>query len=177
MHHLVARVAARMFLDEEAAKNDEWIEIAAKYVHTAMLWTGNLRRWPKFFRPYVYTFVDGYDTLRKEFSEGRKVVDDTLRKKRELGAQPLNDPPSFLDILVDPNTYPGAIDDVEGQTITQMNLVVAANQAMSATVMQAVIDLAVHPEYIDELREEIVEALKKGNGVLTKQILSEMLAR
>lgn len=164
-----------MFHSAESARNDHWVDIGSQYVHTAMMWTGNLRNWPKYLRPVVYRFVSGYSDITGQFLEGRKMVAETLKKKKANGNKPLSDPPSFLDLLTDVSVDPAAIDDVETQTIVQMNLVVAAIQAMSATVMQSIIDLAAYPEYVEELREEVSQALKEGNGTLSKQALAGML--
>lgn len=169
---LVSRISARIFHSAEAAENDHWLDIASEHVHSAVVWTENLKKWPAVLRPLVYRFVKGRGIMMHRFGEGKALVAQTLKRRKANGAKPLSNPQALLDYLADSGLGP---DDVETHTIAQINLCVAAIQSMAATVTQCLMDLATHPEYAPELREEIQAIIAKRNGVLDKQALTDMI--
>ncbi|KAK1702235.1 cytochrome P450 [Colletotrichum lupini] len=131
----VSRVSARLFHSAESADNDQWLDIASEHVHSAVVWTENLKKWPAALRPFVHRFVKGRGIMMQRFGEGKALA----------------------------------------HTVAQINLCVAAIQSMAATVTQCLMDLATYPEYISELRDEIEIILARGNGVLSKQSLTDMM--
>lgn len=172
---MTSRICARVFHGDDAAGNDKWLHIATNYIHLAMDWTARLREWPIPLRPLIYRWVTGWDDLVREWADARAIITETVQRKRAAGNKPLNDPPSYLDWLTDPVQNPKSADDMEKQVIVQMQLVVAAIQSLSATVMQCLIDIATYPEFVPELREEIQQVMNNYNGEITKQGLSDML--
>jgi hypothetical protein len=174
VNRLVSRICARIFLGTDAARNDRWLDVASVYIQSAEHWIGNLKSWPRPIRKIIWRWVEGRGHMMSQFEEGKQIVAECLRKKKSNGNKPLNYPPSLLDLLSSGN-FTAAADDLEGQTITQMNLCVAAIQAQSATVMQCLIDISGYPYYVPELRAEIEEALVKTGGVWNKQFLGQLL--
>lgn len=168
---LVSRISTRVFLSADSAKNDRWLDIASEHVHSVVVWTENLKRWPSILRPLVYRFVKGRGYMMQRFEEGKALVAQTLEIKKAKGGEPLSSPPTLLDYLYDSGLGP---DDVEAHTITQINLCVAAIQSMASTVTQCLMDLATHPEYAAELLEEFDIMVEKNNGVADKQVLTNL---
>lgn len=168
---LVSRVSARIFHSAAAAENDHWLDIATEHVHSAVVWTENLKKWPAVLRPLVYRFVQGRDIMMQRFEEGKTLVAQTLEEKKANGGRSPNKPQTLLDYLYEGPLGP---DNVEAHTIAQINLCVAAIQSMAATVTQCLMDLATHPEYAPELLDEIKEAIEKNGGVLDKTALTDM---
>ncbi|KAI8664580.1 hypothetical protein NCS55_00967400 [Fusarium keratoplasticum] len=168
---LVSRISARVFHSAASADNDHWLDIASEHVHSAVVWTENLKKWPAILRPLVYRFVKGRGYMMQRFEEGKALVAQTLENKKANGGKPLSDPQSLLDYLYESELGP---DNVEAHTIAQINLCVAAIQSMAATVTQCLMDLATHPEYAPELIEEIKTVIEKNNGVVDKRVLTEV---
>ncbi|KAM6530376.1 hypothetical protein FALCPG4_008503 [Fusarium falciforme] len=168
---LVSRISARVFHSAASADNDHWLDIASEHVHSAVVWTENLKKWPAILRPLVYRFVKGRGYMMQRFEEGKALVAQTLENKKATGGKPLSDPQSLLDYLYESELGP---DNVEAHTIAQINLCVAAIQSMAATVTQCLMDLATHPEYAPELIEEIKTVIEKNNGVVDKRVLTEV---
>ncbi|KAF4869595.1 Cytochrome P450 monooxygenase ATR2 [Colletotrichum siamense] len=168
----VSRVSARIFHSSDAAEDDHWLDIASEHVHSTVVWTENLKKWPAMLRPWVYRFVQGRGIMTQRFAEGEAVVAETLRKRKARKGGHLSSPPSLLDYLAD-----GELggDDVEAHTVAQINLCVAAIQSMASTVTQCLMDLATYPHYLPELREEITSMLVQKNGILDRQSLADMM--
>ncbi|KAL1847702.1 hypothetical protein Daus18300_013869 [Diaporthe australafricana] len=161
----------RFFHSAASAENEHWLDIAAEHVHSTVVWTESLKKWPSVLRPLVYRFVKGRGYMMQRFEEGKALVAQTLQEKKKIGGQPLNNPQTLLDYL-----YEGQLgaDDVEGHTIAQINLCVAAIQSMAATVTQCLMDLATHPEYAPELLEEIHAVIGRNGGIVDKRALTDM---
>lgn len=168
---LVSRISARMFHSKASAENDQWLDIAAEHVHSTIVWTENLKKWPAILRPLVYRFVTGRGYMVQRFEEGKALVAQTLQEKKANGVRALSSPQTLLDYLYDSELGP---DNVEAHTIAQINLCVAAIQSMASTVTQCLMDLATHPEYAPELLDEINTTVQKNNGVVDRRVLTEM---
>lgn len=168
---LVSRISARIFHSATSAENDHWLDIATEHVHSTVVWTENLKKWPAMVRPLVYRFVKGRRYMMQRFEDGKAVVAQTLQKKKSNEGKPLSNPPTLLDYLYEGQLGP---DDVEGHTVAQINLCVAAIQSMAATVTQCLMDIATHPEHVPELLEEIRTEIEKNGGVIDKRVLTEM---
>lgn len=168
---LISRISARMFHSTASAENDHWLDIATEHVHSTVVWTENLKKWPTFLRPFVYRFVEGRGYMMQRFEEGKALVAHTLQEKKVNGGKPLSEPQTLLDHLYEGPLGP---DDVEAHTIAQINLCVAAIQSMAATVTQCLMDIATHPEYVPEILEEINTVIEKNGGVVDKRILGQM---
>lgn len=168
---LVSRISARIFHSAAAAENDQWLDLATEHVHSTVVWTERLKKWPAILRPFVYRFVKGRGYMMQRFEEGKTMVAQTLQEKKAIGGGPLSDPPSLLDHLcegvVDPN-------NIEGHTIAQINLVVAAIQSMASSVTQCLMDLAMQPEYVPAILEEIQETIGSNGGEIDKRMLTDM---
>lgn len=168
---LVSRISARIFHSAAAAENNHWLDIATEHVHSTVVWTERLKKWPAILRPFVYRFVKGRGYMMQRFEEGKTIVAQTLQEKKAYGGAPLSDPPSLLDHLCDGVVDP---DDVEGHTVAQINLVVAAIQSMASSVTQCLMDLAMHPEYVPGILEEIRMVIGSNGGVVDKRVMTEM---
>lgn len=168
----VSRISARIFHSSDAAENDHWLDIASDHVHYTIVWTDNLKKWPAVLRPWVYPFVQGRGLMTQRFGQGQAVVAQTLSKRKAQMGGHLSSPPSLLDHLADSDL---GGDDVEAHTVAQINLCVAAIQSMASTVTQCLMDLATHPQYLPELRDEITSILIRRNGALDRQGLTEMM--
>lgn len=168
---LVSRISARIFHSAPSAEDDHWLDIATEHVHSTVVWTENLKKWPAWLRPLVYRFVKGRGHMMQRFEEGKTLVAQTLQQKKANGGKPLSNPPTLLDYLYEGQLGP---DNVEAHTIAQINLCVAAIQSMASTVTQCLMDLATHPEYSPKLLKEINTAIEKNGGVIDKRVLTEM---
>ncbi|KAF4964434.1 hypothetical protein FSARC_7620 [Fusarium sarcochroum] len=168
---MVSRISARIFHSAASAENDHWLDIASEHVHSAVVWTENLKKWPAILRPIVYRFVKGRGYMMQRFEEGKALVGNSLAERKAHGGKPLSEPQTLLDYLADSVLGP---DDVESHTIAQINLCVAAIQSMSSTVTQCLMDLATHPEYAPELLKEVQRVREARGGVIDKQALTDM---
>ncbi|KAF2186298.1 cytochrome P450 [Zopfia rhizophila CBS 207.26] len=77
INRLVSRVCARFFQGTDAAHDERWLDVAADYIHSAIVWTGNLKKWPRYLRPLVWRFVSGRHNMMNQFEIGKYIAMST----------------------------------------------------------------------------------------------------
>jgi cytochrome P450 len=131
-----------------------------------------LKQWPPWLRPFVYRFIPMRAAINKQWAKGRERVLASMEARKAKGSN-LEAPPSILDNL-SAGKNENLADDVEKQLLYQMTLVAVGTVTTFASIVQIIYDLAVHPEYIPLLREEVQCAERDENGYFTKDSLSAM---
>ncbi|RTE71224.1 hypothetical protein BHE90_014368 [Fusarium euwallaceae] len=167
---LVCKSAAMSLLGEAAAENDKWLQVEADYINTAIPYVQNLKKWPRALRPLVYRHVEGYETLKRQWSEGRAIIAEYLSKKKASNWKPLQDPPSLFD-HVTAKYRDISIDD---HLSLQITFFVAGVHTSAATATQAIFDAAVNGSCIDEIKEEVQAIHTSCGGVITRQHLGQL---
>ena len=170
---LISTSSTRVFHSKEASESAEWLGIVLIYLETVTNYAQALKVWPPYLRPVVSWFLPYRRVIAKTFQDVRRIVSKSLERKDSLAGN-LELPPSMLDHL---SQGKNALQrhDLDKQTAYQLILVAVGSLTTLATVTQCVHDLATHTELIPVLREEIVDAMRKGNGNLTKDLLDEMV--
>lgn len=170
---LVAQISGRVFNSTEASRSEQWIQLATVYVSEVIPYAQKLKMWPEFLRPFVWRYIPGYEALHAQRTSAKKMIAETLRRKKESGGAPLEDPPSMLDYLAS-GKHADLADDLEQQFFLQMTLIVASVHTSASTTTQSLFDLAVHPECIAELRDEARAVLAESGGVFTRAALAKL---
>lgn len=171
VHDLVLIVAgassARVFQSTAASQNDEWLSLSTGYVMAVFDCIRALKAWPPFLRPFAFRFLRERAAIRDQWTRARPVVAASLQARAALGGGNLESPPSCLDFLCS-NKNAHMASDVDKQLAYQMTLVAVGTVTTHATIVQALYDLALYPEYIPILREELAAAEVDAAGMLTK---------
>ncbi|VUC36293.1 unnamed protein product [Clonostachys rosea] len=163
---------ARVFLSSSAAADDEWVAASTGYVLSVFDCIRALKEWAPWMRPFVYRFLPERAAIKKQWAEGRRRVKQSMEERVKKGGH-LEDPPSMLDHLSSgKNAH--LQNDLEHQTLFQMTLVAVGTVTTFASTVQALYDLAMHPEYIPILREEIESVPVDENGMFTKEAIPGM---
>src|SRR4051812_28809386 len=67
------------------------------------------------------------------------------------------------------------VNSIEGLAKTQLGLIFAAIHTTTMTATNILYTLAVTPEYINPLREEVREAMEENEGRITSRALQQMV--
>ncbi|KAJ3563164.1 hypothetical protein NPX13_g8296 [Xylaria arbuscula] len=158
---LVAQLSSRVFLGDKLCRNPEWLEVTSQYPVTAFGAAYKLRLYPKVLRPLVNWFLPECQHLRHQQARARSMIEPIIneraaekRKALEAG-QPVP-------------TYDDAIDWAEEESshfnyepaTFQLAISNAAIHTTSDLLSQTLLEILAHPELIQPLRNEIVEALR-----------------
>ncbi|KAK1449315.1 hypothetical protein CMEL01_08630 [Colletotrichum melonis] len=175
MLRMLGIITARVMIDSDAPHNETWVTLTTEYLHAGVRHAHALKFWPPMLRPVVHRFVPGYAEVQRQLNLGRSIVVDAIRKidEREKNGVPERQPTSVLYHMS--RKAPGASSAVIDMHLKeQLNLAVGGIHTTSAVLTQTLFELSAHPEYIPELRKEVIDTLVKFNGEFSKASLWDM---
>ncbi|KAL0766919.1 hypothetical protein CaCOL14_010490 [Colletotrichum acutatum] len=175
MLRMLGILTARVMIDSDAPHNETWVTLTTEYLHAGVRHAHALKFWPPILRPLVHRFVSGYAEVQRQLNLGRSIVVDAIRKidEREKIGVPEPQPTSVLYHMS--RKAPGTSSAVIDMHLKeQLNLAVGGIHTTSAVLTQTLFELSAHPEYIPELRKEVVDTLVKFEGAFSKAALWDM---
>jgi Cytochrome P450 len=129
-------------------------------------------------RQSVYVILDNYYNVadsppEKHYSDATKIILPEVQKRKERAEKALatgGKPPKMSDAIG------WMVEMARGKQIdyiaAQLSLTVAAIHATTEALTTALVDLAIYPEIISQLREEIIQVLSEDGW--SKQSLYKM---
>ncbi|KAI0468475.1 cytochrome P450 [Xylaria cf. heliscus] len=158
---LVARLSSRVFLGDKLCRDPAWLRITTEYPVNGFNAAYVLRLYPKILRPIVHWFLPECKLLRRQYAEAcsiiQPVIDQRMEEKRKALESGLPAP-----------TYDDAIDWAQEESkqtqwdpaTFQLSMAVAAVHTTTDLISQTIVELLNHPEYIQPLRDEVIEVLR-----------------
>lgn len=168
-------LTARVMIDQEAPHNDTWVTLSTEYVQSGTTYAHDLKFWPAFLRPVVCRFLPQYAQIQRQLDSGRSALVKAIEgfTERENNGIPEPQPTSVLYHMS--RKAAGTSSTVIDMHLKeQMNLAVGGIHTTSSVLTQTLFELSAHPEYIPELRKEVLDTLAKFEGVLSKAALWDM---
>ncbi|KAK2774590.1 hypothetical protein CKAH01_13165 [Colletotrichum kahawae] len=159
----VARLSARVFLGEELCRNEDWLRATKEYTVNFFVAGTHLRMVPRPLRPILHWFVPKCRELRTSFDESRRIIMPYIEKRRAARAAALASNkkiPEFHDAIdwAGQEAAPRGVS--YDPAIMQLMLAVAAIHTTADLVTEILLQLALHPEYVAPLREEVIHILR-----------------
>lgn len=156
----IARLSSRVFLGEEICRNESWLAITSEYTIVSFVAAAKLRPFPSFIRPLVNLLDSDCRKAKAALAESRAIISPVIEQRRRLRKEALANgtpAPSFND----------AIDWAESEckgrdydaAVVQLTLSFAAIHTTTDLLTQTLIMLAMHPEFIDPIRQEMASTL------------------
>lgn len=168
-------MSTRAFLGRELAQNEDWIHVSVTYSIDAFHAARELRQWPSILRPIVYRFLSSVHKIQKSKALGTAILDKEVQRRKtircsQVPTESVSCPADTLDWMNDIcHEMNLAIDMFD----RQMALSLAAIHTTSNLFTNIMYDLAVHPELIQPLRDEISLAFTE-DGYLKKTTLIKL---
>lgn len=155
-------------------RNEEWLSTALKYTENAFRTIIFLRIFPDWIKPAV-AFVNPFayrvsSALRNAKRLVIPVIERRL-KEQSLDAEQER-PDDLLQWMMDRAEGSDARPEKLAHRLLILTLASVHTTSMAAT--QALYDLCVHPEYVEPLRQELLDAMEKTDGKITKQTLNKL---
>jgi cytochrome P450 len=116
-----------------------------------------LNAWPALLRPFIYRFLPRMRKLMGQVREAHRVIGKILAERRALKAR--GEAPEYNDAIewFEQTAKGRKYDPVH----VQLTLSFVAIHTTADMITQVMFDLAQNPEYIQPLREEVIEVLGK----------------
>ncbi|KXN92692.1 Ent-kaurene oxidase, partial [Leucoagaricus sp. SymC.cos] len=179
--HIVCRVANRFFVGLPLCRNPGYLSLIESYTRDVAVSAKTINSFPEFLKPLVGRYLTPLPrTVQRALGYLGPMVEERLMQEelhgKEWDERPATECLQFLqnDLLTwllgqATQEHHYTVHDL---TIRILTVNFAANHNTSMSLTHALYDLAVHPEHIKELREEI-EAVVEEDG-WTKPALFRM---
>ena len=132
-----------------------------------------LKTYPSFIRGLVFRFLPQRTAILESFAEAKAMIATSIQEKQAKGGAFLSQPGSMLDLL-STGKHEAMATDADAQTLYQLIFVAVGTITTFGTICQNLLDLADHHEYVEILREEVLEAERDEHGYFTKAALTNM---
>ncbi|KIX06715.1 uncharacterized protein Z518_04691 [Rhinocladiella mackenziei CBS 650.93] len=177
---ITTRTANRLLFGRELARTKDFLQLAIDYSDTFFGGANMIRHYPEWMKPLVLYFNTG---IVKQTATAKKHLFPLLTKRiaameeaRRNGTYQefeATKPADVVQWVLD--ITPLEKRDLHVLTLRLIHILVSAVHTSSVTYLNAIYDLAQHPEVHDELREEIKEVFASENGEWRKQGLTKLV--
>ena len=167
LHQIVGRASARVFVGPDLCRNKAWLETAEGYTNNVFVTIVALRLLPFWAKPIVHCCLPSSWKIYYHWWRARRQLlpliaqrqlnKDKGRKQKGEGLS------NFLQMLMD---EAGNGPDSDPVTIAKrvLSLTLASNHTTTMALVEAIYDLCAYPEYIEELRDEVQQAVSQDGG-------------
>lgn len=173
---LVARISGRVFVGLPVCRNEEWLTTSVKFTEDMFTNAFLVTPLPRFIHSLVAFILPYRRRIARHKQVARKYLAPVyVERLAEGGARDAGKPKKediFTWMLAQAKPklkVPEQLADF------QLLLSMAAIHTTTLSVVSILYDLAARPEYIDPLREEMVNAIQEDGGVLKKSTLAKMI--
>ncbi|KAI1380500.1 putative cytochrome P450 [Hypoxylon crocopeplum] len=173
---VVAQASARIFVGYPMCRNEEWLDCSTKFAMDVMTGGEKLKQWHPYLRPIAQYFVPEMTRIRGDHQRALELLLPELNRRLAEPANPDASPHNDMIQWMQERarkTGNKAFDNKEMANL-QMLTATAAIHTTRLAIIHALYDLAARPEYVEPLRNEILEVTKDSKGVLQKQHLTQM---
>lgn len=169
---MVHRGVATQFVTE-LAEDEKYLATAISYSKNGFKHNFLLRVFPDWAKPTVAFFLPTCWAVDAALRKAKRLVIPIIRerRRREIEDADYVKPEDFLQHLMD-----GGVDIQDDVDTTAQRLMVTYLGSGPSTIIavaQVLFDLCAHPEYVEPLRQEAIEVLRKSGGY-SRQALANM---
>lgn len=164
----VAQASARVFVGPKLCRDEAWMRIMRNFTHMAAASLQAVKMWPAFLHPWVAPFLPALKTVERTWTEGRRV----LREAAEAEASDETKGDYIKEWVA--QRHPEWATDLDQQVDFTFTLSMAALHTSEMTTTHLLLDLAAHPDFVDELRAEMKEALEQTGGEMNNTYIHKL---
>lgn len=172
---IAATVGSRIMTGPELGHNQEWINLLLAYTKDVISCAIWLKGLPHVVRVAVLNFLPPVRRLRRHYAAAHRIAIPIMetRQKACLSTDSVK-PNDLMQWISDRAAAEGHTYDFKHQAQLQLSAGLASIWSTSKTCTHNIYDLAYRKEFIEPLRQEIIEVLAEEDGHLTKQGLAKM---
>ncbi|KAF9264409.1 cytochrome P450 [Marasmius fiardii PR-910] len=154
--NVVCRTSNRLFVGLPLCRNDDWKALNISYTIDFFVSNAKVSFFPRFIQPLVAWYTTPFwKNLKRAMVHLRPIIRDRLRRYK-VGEELEND---LITWLIQSSPQKDNISPEEiGKRLLILNM--AAIHTTGQALTHALINIAIHPEYVAPLREEVEEAIR-----------------
>ncbi|KAI1845355.1 hypothetical protein JX266_008450 [Neoarthrinium moseri] len=169
---IVAIISGNIFLGPDLCQSDDWINPAINYTVNVIGSMNKLKEWKPWLRPIGQHFITEIRTFNEQKKKARTWLAPVIAARRQLMEDGEELPDDVLQWMMNKGADFNISDDE--LSLVQLNLSLAAIHTTTFTTTMILYDLAVRPELVQELRDEIRTVLAANNDIFTTRALFQM---
>ena len=173
---IVAKVSGRVFVGPDLCQDPEYLDCGSNYTILLIEAIRAIKPIRPWLRPFVVPRLPEILRLRDMEKRAAKHLQPMVQERMEAEKNDPNwqKPDDMMQWLLNRSAEHGVVS-VEGLAKVQLGLIFAAIHTTTMTATNILYTLAVTPEYIDPLREEIREVMAENDGKITTRALQQMV--
>ncbi|EKM83194.1 hypothetical protein AGABI1DRAFT_104916 [Agaricus bisporus var. burnettii JB137-S8] len=159
--HIICRAINRYFVGIPICRDPGYCAAMEKYLVDVLISAKIIDCFPEFFRPLVGNYVTPVaKTMKQVMKYLAPTVQERIARYEQYGKDDTERPNDLISWLLETATedYHRTLHDIINR-ILLLNF--AAMHTTTMVFTQTMYDLAVHPEYLDDLREEVEGAIRE----------------
>lgn len=167
LHQIVGRASARVFVGPDLCRDERWLHTAEGYTNNVFITIVALRLLPMWAKPIANICLPSSWKIYYHWWRARRQLLPVIAQRQAESTphmrQQKEGASDFLQMLMD-EAGAGADSDPVSIAKRVLSLTLASNHTTTMALVEALYDLCAHPEYIQELREEVAEAIAVEGG-------------
>lgn len=172
-------MSAAIFVGPDLARNAEWQNLIVTYTVNFFNGARALRDWPGFIRPIIHWFLPECKKAREQVHLAQRLVKPVLEQRaaarRAAEAEgrtcKFNDSIEWFEEAAKGRRFDASA--------AQLGLAMGALHTTTELVKQTILDICLHPELIQPIRDEAKQAIQENGwttaGVFKMQLLDSVL--
>ncbi|KJZ72997.1 hypothetical protein HIM_07569 [Hirsutella minnesotensis 3608] len=176
MLNLIERVTNRVFVGLPLCRNEEWLDALHRHAHNVTLTQVSMRLFPLFVRPLLNLVLPAAHRYRAAVRDSKRILVPEIERRRRLEESDpdYEKPQDLLQAIMDLSTQGDKNSEPDNVAHRHLLVTLVAGHSVAAAGCQAVFDLVSRPEYIEILRDEVLEVLRRDGGEWNKQTLGKL---
>ncbi|KAF2851024.1 cytochrome P450 monooxygenase-like protein [Plenodomus tracheiphilus IPT5] len=171
---IITKVSGRIFVGPDLSENPAYLEAASNYTMDLMKAVNVIKRMRPWLRPLLAHRTNEVRQLREREAQAQNyfkplIAERVHAKKTDPNWQA---PDDMLQWMMNRTTDKITVAEIAKE---QLALTFAAIHTTTLTATNIIFTLAVTPEYIEPLREEIRNAMADNNGKITTRTLQQLV--
>jgi cytochrome P450 len=170
---VVAKVSGRVFVGPDLSQDPEYLDSGSNYTVDLMNAVQAVKKVRPWLRPILAPRLPEIIDLRKREKRAaeylRPIVEERMTAKSKDPSW--QEPDDMLQWMINRSNGTKSIDEI---ATFQLGLIFAAIHTTTMTATNILYTLAVTPEYIEPIREEIRNAMADNDGIITSRALQQM---
>ncbi|PQE23863.1 Cytochrome P450 protein [Rutstroemia sp. NJR-2017a BBW] len=171
----VGRMSEAVFVGPDLSTNPEWQDLVISHTLRLFAAVKALRGWPAFIRPVVHWFLPEFRACRQQVRQAKSMLRPILDSRAQMKST--EEPPKFDDTIewIEEEAAERPIDPAE----VQLGFAIAALHTTTELLKQALLDICAHPELVQQIRQEVLEAVRESGwttaGLFKMQLLDSAI--
>ncbi|RDL31105.1 uncharacterized protein BP5553_09894 [Venustampulla echinocandica] len=160
---VVARISARIFVGLPMCRNKQWLEISIKFTESIFLYAITMRLLPFGLHKFLSLINPNAWKAASYVRQAKQLLVPEVERrgqKIQAGEEKGSDHQNILSWMIEI----GKEDETSPSDLAHLEVILSmvSIHALETNVVQTLYDLGAHPEYIQPLREEILQVIKEN---------------